>query len=379
MVAVSTLASAPLLWTAFTSSLFTNPDTSCLAEHYYGLFGGRALFQPSEVCFEQATGHIASGHIAEVTKRANGRLVWIEEEVVEESVRGSDPSFTNELDTYINGLKTTALVSGIAGGQVRMGQNAGLAVADLEDSVLIRQEKMALLHLPISASEDLLLAPPRLWKVSVVDEAPQAFVPVPSQSVDRVRKIVHDLSFDPVVGTLVGSLSVPRMRKDIAYLTGEDESSNITSRHSFATGSRDAAAWLKGQFEALGATCALKPFLFGFSPNVICKYAATRPTNETVLLSAHYDSRGSFGSLRAPGGDDDGSGTTSLLAIARQIYTHGVTFQKNVEICAFAGEEQGLLGSRAYARKPRRSYLKKVATCSRVTQASFVLRMQTLP
>jgi Zn-dependent M28 family amino/carboxypeptidase len=40
----------------------------------------------------------------------------------------------------------------------------------------------------------------------------------------------------------------------------------------------------------------------------------------------------------------------TLLCSARQIYAQGVTFQKNVQICAFAGEEQGLLGSRAHAR-----------------------------
>ena len=67
-------------------------------------------------------------------------------------------------------------------------------------------------------------------------------------------------------------------------------------------------------------------------------------------MSAHYDSRGSFGSTRAPGGDDDGSGTVALLSIARTIARTGVTFRKNVQLCAFAGEEQGLLGSRAYAR-----------------------------
>lgn len=68
-------------------------------------------------------------------------------------------------------------------------------------------------------------------------------------------------------------------------------------------------------------------------------------------MSAHYDSRGSFGSTRAPGGDDDGSGTVALLSIARTIARTGITFKKNVQLCAFAGEEQGLLGSRAYARK----------------------------
>lgn len=80
-------------------------------------------------------------------------------------------------------------------------------------------------------------------------------------------------------------------------------------------------------------------------------YPATEKTNETVLLSAHYDSRGSFGSVRAPGGDDDGSGTTAVIAIARTIARKGISFKKNVQLCLFAGEEQGLLGSRAYARE----------------------------
>jgi Zn-dependent M28 family amino/carboxypeptidase len=73
-----------------------------------------------------------------------------------------------------------------------------------------------------------------------------------------------------------------------------------------------------------------------------------------VLLSAHYDSRGSFGSTRAPGANDDGSGVVSILAIARAIVEHGIRFiEHEVELVAFAGEEQGLRGSDAYARKLR--------------------------
>lgn len=86
-------------------------------------------------------------------------------------------------------------------------------------------------------------------------------------------------------------------------------------------------------------------------PLVDSSYPSTENTTETVLLSAHYDSRGSFGSTRAPGGDDDGSGTIAVLAIARAIALNGVKFTKKVQLCAFAGEEQGLVGSRAYARK----------------------------
>jgi Zn-dependent M28 family amino/carboxypeptidase len=55
--------------------------------------------------------------------------------------------------------------------------------------------------------------------------------------------------------------------------------------------------------------------------------------------------------VRAPGGDDDGSGTASILSIARVIAKSGIRFHSNVELVAFAGEEQGLLGSRAYASK----------------------------
>jgi len=43
----------------------------------------------------------------------------------------------------------------------------------------------------------------------------------------------------------------------------------------------------------------------------------------------------------------------AILAIARAIWKNGVTFRKNVELVTFAGEEQGLYGSRAYARELR--------------------------
>jgi Zn-dependent M28 family amino/carboxypeptidase len=82
---------------------------------------------------------------------------------------------------------------------------------------------------------------------------------------------------------------------------------------------------------------------------VYSQYAATTDTTATVLISAHYDSRGSFGSMRAPGGNDDGSGIVALLSIARTIARKGIAFKSNVQLVAFAGEEQGLYGSKAYS------------------------------
>ena len=59
--------------------------------------------------------------------------------------------------------------------------------------------------------------------------------------------------------------------------------------------------------------------------------------NETVVIGAHFDSRGSFGYPTAPGADDDGSGTALLLALARHIYEHRLTFSRKVVLAAFAG------------------------------------------
>ena len=87
----------------------------------------------------------------------------------------------------------------------------------------------------------------------------------------------------------------------------------------------------------------------GFSPNVICTYPSTQNSSEHVILSAHYDSRGSFGNTRAPGGDDDGSGSGHLLGVVEAMKRGGVQFKKKVQVAFFSGEEQGLFGSHAYA------------------------------
>jgi Zn-dependent M28 family amino/carboxypeptidase len=110
---------------------------------------------------------------------------------------------------------------------------------------------------------------------------------------------------------------------------------------------------MQSRMEDRGATCELQPFLEGFTPNVVCWYPSAVESNNTIIYSAHYDSRGSFGSTRAPGGDDDGSGTISILAIARTIARKGIKFHSHVQLALWGGEEQGLLGSRAYAAKMR--------------------------
>lgn len=85
----------------------------------------------------------------------------------------------------------------------------------------------------------------------------------------------------------------------------------------------------------------------GFAPNVIsCNLGETLP-KEFVILGAHLDDIPREG--RAPGANDDGSGSASLLAAAAALADSGFKFKRTICFEHFTGEEQGLLGSRAQA------------------------------
>ena len=82
---------------------------------------------------------------------------------------------------------------------------------------------------------------------------------------------------------------------------------------------------------------------------------------EYVVVGAHYDhvGMGQSGSLSPGtiavhnGADDNGSGTTTLLEVARYISKDQSTNRRGIIFIAFSGEEKGLLGSKHYVRSPR--------------------------
>ncbi|MCA9196682.1 MAG: M20/M25/M40 family metallo-hydrolase, partial [Planctomycetales bacterium] len=91
--------------------------------------------------------------------------------------------------------------------------------------------------------------------------------------------------------------------------------------------------------------------------------------DETLILGAHYDhvGMGGQGSL-APwttavhnGADDNASGVTSLLEVARRFAAQEKRPARRIVFMAFSGEELGLLGSAHYVRNPRFALEKTVA------------------
>jgi hypothetical protein len=82
---------------------------------------------------------------------------------------------------------------------------------------------------------------------------------------------------------------------------------------------------------------------------------------QTVIIGAHYDhlGYGDPGSLAVSknpaihhGADDNGSGTTVLMELARRFGRAGSPPARRLVFIAFSGEEMGLLGSEYYCRHP---------------------------
>jgi len=86
-------------------------------------------------------------------------------------------------------------------------------------------------------------------------------------------------------------------------------------------------------------------------PSVIARIQGSDPTlkNEIVILGAHLDSV-SFGSIgKAPGADDNASGSSVLLEAFKSLLDSKFLPKRTIEFQWYAAEEVGLRGSQAIA------------------------------
>jgi len=75
---------------------------------------------------------------------------------------------------------------------------------------------------------------------------------------------------------------------------------------------------------------------------VVGEVRGTKNPDELIIIGAHHDS-----TYASPGVVDNGSGTTTVIELAYQLAKRKV--DRTIRFCTFGGEEDGLLGSFAYA------------------------------
>jgi len=82
--------------------------------------------------------------------------------------------------------------------------------------------------------------------------------------------------------------------------------------------------------------------------NVVADIPGTEKPDEMVIVCGHLDSWDGPGSM---GANDNGTGTVVAMEAARLLMKSGAKPKRTIRFILWTGEEQGLLGSRAYVQK----------------------------
>jgi hypothetical protein len=179
---------------------------------------------------------------------------------------------------------------------------------------------------------------------------------------------------DARIAAALRQVSTARIQANVEKLVSFGTRATISAQDpaSIAAGRGIGAAreWIRSEFERYSRDCGgcleVKTDSFTEEPgdripeptvitNVYAVLKGTSDPGRIVLVTGHYDSRNSGtldGSGDAPGANDDGSGTAVSLECARVLskMSSKMKFAATIIFLTVAGEEQGLNGSRHFAK-----------------------------
>lgn len=180
----------------------------------------------------------------------------------------------------------------------------------------------------------------------------------PSSDARAVHASLAPFQVNSVLGTQLANqkqqIKASRTNNDYSKLADSvdkkkwmDGVNKLSSYNRYTHGEEilEARDWLVGQYEDLGLKVSTMSFDVNFtkSYNVIAVMEGTEKPDEWFIVGGHYDSISQSPNIAAPGSEDNASGASGVLEMAR-------VFAKNppkstIIFINFAGEEQGLVGS----------------------------------
>jgi hypothetical protein len=154
------------------------------------------------------------------------------------------------------------------------------------------------------------------------------------------------------------------VREWVSYLASDE----MKGRRNGSPEMETAANWIAGKFrenglKALPGQEMINNYSFASRQgsvnerNVIAMIEGSDPAlkNEYIILSAHFDhigiSHGAGQDSINNGADDNATGTSTLIGIARYIKESGSKPGRSIILAAFSGEENGIRGSKAFVSK----------------------------
>jgi len=215
----------------------------------------------------------------------------------------------------------------------RTPSDPGEALAGL-GSVLHRGRSTAVLEYDPAVDE-------RLWRSYSITRVPER--PMHPAAFARSTIAKAPAEIDPLLLSLIEQVGEARLFETVLQMQ------NLAPRISPGPGAFQTGEWIRAEFLSYGLVDVSFFDYNHWSDNVVAVQPGKRNPEEIYVIGGHYDSYSRDGS--APGADDNASGTTGVLEAARILAPH--EFDATIVYIAFSGEEQGLVGSNAWAEDAR--------------------------
>ncbi|KAH9937807.1 Zn-dependent exopeptidase [Epithele typhae] len=160
----------------------------------------------------------------------------------------------------------------------------------------------------------------------------------------------HSSAVTPILNTL----STSNMNSWLSTLTA------FNNRYYTSTTGKQASQWIYDTLASITASrsdITVSKFTHSWAQFSVIVHVAGKSSGALTVVGAHEDSinLNSPSSGRAPGADDDGTGTVNLIEVLRALIAAGWQPATPVEFHWYSGEEAGLLGSQAIAQSYKRA------------------------
>jgi subtilisin-like proprotein convertase family protein len=204
--------------------------------------------------------------------------------------------------------------------------------------LLLQEDNWVLMRVPRGASIDEIAS-----EKVFITRMPREPLRMPKQNeeelLSRASKLLDP---DPLVQAIVDQVQTPTIDQLWADLTSNPPTGTRYSTHQ---GCFDAADYCYDYHDGLGLSVAYQEWSTSHAPNVIATQTGALYPDDIYIVLGHLDDLPMSG--LAPGADDNGTGSVTVLEAARVMSCYA--FESTVKYLNVTGEEHGLLGSDYYA------------------------------
>ena len=149
--------------------------------------------------------------------------------------------------------------------------------------------------------------------------------------------------YDPDIADMISGITAQTCEERLTDIT------SFLTRYSYSAHCREAEEYVYNQFTSYGLSASYFDFSWNGTDmhDVIGEMTGTVRPESVIIICGHLDCISEDPYNDAPGAEDNGSGTVTVLEAARILSQYQTDL--TVRFITFSGEEQGLIGSDYYA------------------------------